>query len=106
MSELNNCPKILRVYCSGYCALGTSHNRNSNYGFQPSSLFKAGYGLINANKELNSFKNELFDILSDGIVSPDEIDRLKDILINLDKVQQIINTIEDMIHEYGNHQKI
>ena len=104
LSELYNCKKIVRVYCSNHCAIGTNANRNANYGFQPTSLFEAGYGLLNANKELDSFKNELFDILSDGKVSPDEVDRLKDILINLDKVQQIINTIKDMIHEYEHAQ--
>jgi len=99
LSEMYNSPKLIRFYCGNCCALGTHFNRDEDFGFQPTSLFEAGYGLINANKQLDAFKNELFDILSDGVVTLEEIERLQDILTNLDKVQQIVSVIKDMINE-------
>lgn len=104
LSEMYHNTKILRVYCSDHCALGQYYNKDSSYEFQPTSLFEAGYGLINANKELDSFKNELFDILSDGIVTDDEIERLKEIMVNLDKVQHIVDVIKDMINDHVSEQ--
>ncbi|MBN2797293.1 MAG: helix-turn-helix transcriptional regulator [Clostridia bacterium] len=99
LAEVYNCSKLTRAYCSGHCDIGKYYNRTVGSGFQPESLFEAGYGLINANKELNFFKEELFDILADGKVTPDEVERLRDIMHNLDNVQHIVDVIKDMINE-------
>jgi len=72
-----------------------SNRRNGGFHFAGTAVLSNR----NIHKELDSFKNELFNILSDGIVTPDEIERLKDILINLDKVQEIVNVIKDMVNE-------
>ncbi len=100
MGELYHDRKLLRNYCATHCEVGRSLHRKSSSDFKPNSLFEAGYGLITANKELESFRRELFDILADGRVDPDEVVRLKDVMENLEKVQEIIDVIKEMIRNH------
>lgn len=102
LSHIYSDPSLLRNYCATECAIGKALNKKAERDFKPKSLFEAGYGLITANQELDSFRNELFEILADGVVDDDEVVRLKTIMGNLEKVQEIIDVIKDMIKNHKN----
>ncbi len=106
LSRIYNDTSLLRNYCAQLCAVGKSLNKTTSNEFQPKSLFEAGYGLISANENLETFKTELFDILADGKVDADEVIRLREILVNLDKVQEIIDVIKEMIQNHEEFDKI
>ncbi len=97
MSQLYENPALRRTYCAECCEIG-----KDDYSFStPKSLFESGYGLINANKVLEKFKNELFDVLADGIVDQDEIVRLRDIIPQIKKVQKLLTEIEIEIEKHA-----
>lgn len=97
LSKIYDDQSIVKNYCASHCEVGKVLEKKVNTNFKPNSLFEAGYGLITANQELESFRLELFDILADGRIDPDEMIRLKEVLGNLDQVQEIIDVIKEMI---------
>ncbi len=106
LSKIYNDTGLLRNYCAHHCDIGKALNKTNSNEFQPKSLFEAGYGLISANENLDTFKTELFDILADGKVDADEVVRLREILVNLDKVQEIIDVIKEMIQNHEDFNEI
>ena len=60
----------------------------------PKTLFESGYGLINANRVLDVFKTELFEILSDGIVDEKEIVKLRNMIPQIKDIQKLLSDIE------------
>jgi len=97
MSQVYGNPDLRRKHCSDYCLIGKEDHPYS----APKTLFESGYGLINANKVLDVFKDELFDILSDGIVDEDEIVRLQDMLPQIKNVQKLLSDIEIEIEKHA-----
>lgn len=97
MSQVYKDPELRRKYCSKCCQIGQIDHHYS----VPKTLFESGYGLINANKILDVFKNELFDILSDGIVDGDEIVKLRDMIPQIKTVQKLLNDIELEIEKHS-----
>ncbi len=97
MSKVYENPDLRRQYCSEYCTIGKEDYQYS----EPKNLFESGYGLINANKILELFKNELFDILSDGIVDEKEIVRLRQIIPQIKGVQKLLSDIEIEIEKHS-----
>ena len=97
MSKLYENPALRRRFCAECCEIG-----KDDYAFAtPKSLFESGYGLINANKVLEKFKNELFDVLSDGVVDESEIIRLRDIIPQIKDVQKLLTEIEIEIEKHA-----
>jgi|LGVF01.2.fsa_nt_gb transcriptional regulator with XRE-family HTH domain len=97
MSKVYEEPDLRRVYCSECCQIGqTDHHYTA-----PKTLFESGYGLINANKILDVFKTELFDILSDGIVDQNEIVKLRDMIPQIKTVQKLLSDIEIEIEKHS-----
>ncbi len=97
MSKVYENPDLRRQYCSECCTIGKEDYHYS----EPKNLFESGYGLINANKILELFKNELFDILSDGIVDEKEIVRLREIIPQIKSVQKLLSDIEIEIEKHS-----
>lgn len=97
MSKVYNKPVLRRMYCSDCCLIGKEDHPYS----APKNLFESGYGLINANKVLDLFKNELFEILSDGIVDEDEIVRLREIIPQIKNIQKLLSDIEIEIEKHS-----
>ncbi len=64
-------------------------------------FFESGYGLISANKALDLFKNELFEVLADGIVDKEEIIRLREIIPQIKRVQKLLSDIEIEIEKHS-----
>ncbi len=97
MSKLYENPALRHQYCAECCQIGMD-----DYAFStPKSLFESGYGLINANKVLEKFKNELFDVLADGTVDEEEIVRLRAIIPQIKNVQKLLTEIEIEIEKHA-----
>lgn len=97
MSRVYENPDLRRMFCSECCQIGqTDHHYSA-----PKTLFESGYGLINANKILDVFKNELFEILSDGIVDENEIVKLRDMIPQIKSVQKLLSDIEIEIEKHS-----
>jgi transcriptional regulator with XRE-family HTH domain len=97
MSKVYENPLLRRKYCSESCLIGKQDHKFS----APKNLFESGYGLINANKFLEQFKNELFDVLADGIVDENEIVRLRAIIPQIKGVQKLLSDIEIEIEKHS-----
>ncbi|MCH4889540.1 helix-turn-helix transcriptional regulator [Acidaminobacter sp. JC074] len=97
MSKIYENPDLRRMYCSECCQIGQEDHHYS----EPKTLFESGYGLINANKILDVFKNELFDILSDGVVDENEIVKLRDMIPQIKTVQKLLSDIEIEIEKHS-----
>lgn len=97
MSKVYEDPDLRRMYCSECCQIGQLDHHYST----PKTLFESGYGLINANKILDVFKDELFDILSDGIVDENEIVKLRDMIPQIKTVQKLLSDIEIEIEKHS-----
>jgi transcriptional regulator with XRE-family HTH domain len=97
MSQVYKDPGLRRVFCSECCQIGQYDHHYS----VPKTLFESGYGLINANKILDVFKTELFDILSDGIVDGSEIIKLRNMIPQIKTVQKLLSDIEIEIEKHS-----
>ena len=97
MSKLYENPVIRRRYCANACLIGKEDHQFT----KPKSLFESGYGLINANRVLEQFKNELFEVLADGIVDAQEIQRLRAIIPQIKSVQKLLSDIEIEIEKHA-----
>ncbi|QUI21321.1 helix-turn-helix transcriptional regulator [Vallitalea pronyensis] len=97
MSKVYENPVLRRKHCSEGCLIGKTDHPYS----APKTLFESGYGLINANKALDSFKNELFEVLADGKVDKEEIIRLREIIPQIKKVQKLLSDIEIEIEKHS-----
>jgi len=97
MSKLYKTPALRRKYCANVCLIGKEDHQFTN----PKSLFESGYGLINANRVLEEFKNELFDVLADGIVDEAEVQRLRSIIPQIRGVQKLLTDIEIEIEKHA-----
>lgn len=97
MSKVYGNPVLRRKYCSECCLIGKEDHQFS----APKTLFESGYGLINANKALDLFKNELFDVLADGIVDKKEIVKLRKMIPQIKSVQKLLSDIEIEIEKHS-----
>lgn len=103
MSQVYENPALRRRHCSECCVIGKEDHPFS----APKTLFESGYGLINANRVLDQFKQELFEVLADGIVDEDEIIKLRDMIPQIKNVQKLLSDIEIEIEKHSlRHNKI
>ncbi|MCT4596659.1 MAG: helix-turn-helix transcriptional regulator [Vallitalea sp.] len=97
MSKVYENPVLRRKHCSTCCLIGKEDHPYS----APKTLFESGYGLINANRVLEKFKTELFEVLADGIVDKNEIIKLREIIPQIKSVQKLLSDIEIEIEKHS-----
>lgn len=97
MSQVYQNPSLRRRHCSDYCVIGMEDHPYS----KPKTLFESGYGLINANRVLDQFKGELFEVLADGEVDSDEIVKLRAMIPQIKNVQKLLSDIEIQIEKHS-----
>lgn len=98
MSDLYNSPELITGYCMRECPV---------HGFLPlATEEKSIQGIalrflkgFNEN-ELQRMKEDLIDITEDGIISKDEVPRLKAILERLDKIAETISEMKIVGEKY------
>ena len=98
MADLYNAPELITGYCMGECPV---------HGFLPLATEENGMQgitlrlLLGFNEdELKAMKEELIEITEDGIVSREEIPKLKAILEKLEKIAEIISEMKISIKKY------
>ena len=98
MADLYNSPELITGYCMRECPV---------HGFLPlATEEKSIQGialrlLIGFNEEeLKHMKDDLIDITEDGIISDDEVPRLKAILERLDKMAETISEMKIVGEKY------
>lgn len=91
MSELYKDPGLRKRHCTQHCPIG---KRDYNLDEARKTIFQTGYGLIKANEDLIKFKEELFDILEDGVVDDDEVKKLIKLKSTISSVQKLLDEIE------------
>lgn len=97
MSQVYEDPVLRRRHCSDYCLIGKEDHPYS----APKTLFESGYGLINANRVLDKFKAELFEVLADGEVDEEEIVKLRAMIPQIKNVQKLLSDIEIEIEKHS-----
>jgi len=97
MSQVYENPVLRRRHCSDNCLIGKEDHPYS----PPKTLFESGYGLINANRVLDQFKGELFEVLADGQVDKDEIVKLRNMIPQIKNVQKLLSDIEIEIEKHS-----
>ncbi|GKX28320.1 hypothetical protein SH1V18_08000 [Vallitalea longa] len=97
MSKVYENPVLRRKHCSECCLIGKEDHPYT----APKTLFESGYGLINANRVLDTFKNELFEVLADGIVDKNEIIRLRQMIPRIKNIQKLLSDIEIEIEKHS-----
>lgn len=97
MSKVYEDPVLRRKHCSKCCLIGKEDHPYT----APKTLFESGYGLINANRVLEKFKTELFEVLADGIVDKNEIIKLREIIPQIKSVQKLLSDIEIEIEKHS-----
>ncbi len=92
MSDLYNAPELITGYCMRECPV---------HGFLPlateeKNLQGIALRLLRGfnEDELKHMKEDLIDITEDGIISSDEVPRLKEILSKLDKMAETISEMK------------
>ena len=98
MADLYNSPELITGYCTRECPV---------HGFLPlateeKSIQGIALRLLRGfnEEELKHMKDDLIDITEDGIISDDEVPRLKAILERLDKMAETISEMKIVGEKY------
>ena len=98
MADLYNSPELITGYCMRECPV---------HGFLPlateeKSIQGIALRLLRGfnEEELKHMKDDLIDITEDGIISDDEVPRLKAILERLDKMAETISEMKIVGEKY------
>ncbi len=92
MSDLYNCPELITGYCMNECPV---------HGFLPlateeKSIQGIALRLLKGfnEDELKAMKDELIEITEDGVISDEEVPKLKTILDRLERMAEIISEMK------------
>lgn len=98
MADLYNAPELITSYCRYECPI---------HGFLPLATEEKNIQGIALRilkgfdeTELRNIKRDLIDISEDGIISDDEIPKLKEILKNLEKIAETISELKLVGEKY------
>ena len=98
MADLYNAPELITGYCRYECPI---------HGFLPLATEEKNIQGIALRilkgfdeTELRNIKRDLIDISEDGIISDDEIPKLKEILKNLEKIAETISELKLVGEKY------
>lgn len=84
MADLYNAPELENFYCTNMCPLGCEMPKVS-----VEELDRITLKALSALRKVGNVKEMLLDITEDGIISEDEKPDLKEILENLEELEQI-----------------
>lgn len=98
MADLYNAPELITGYCKYECPI---------HGFMPlATVEKSIQGIALRllkgfnEKSLEQIKDSLIEITEDGEISDDEVDSLKGILNELDKIAEVISELKLVGEKY------
>lgn len=92
MADLYNAPQLLNHYCLNECPIGCRHSISEDL----DSIERVTVKLLRCLKieDLDKLKDKMLKIASNGIVSEDDFDDLKDVISYLDNIGKIISQIK------------
>ena len=84
MSDLYNAPELINTYCHNLCPLGWDIPE-----ITAQDLDRISIKALSSFQKISKTKEELLDIVSDGIVSEDEQPTLNKVLSSLDELNAV-----------------
>ena len=89
MSDLYNAPELINTYCHNLCPLGWDIPE-----ITAQDLDRISIKALSSFQKISKTKEELLDIVSDGIVSEDEQPTLNKVLSSLDELNAVTQELK------------
>ena len=89
MSDLYNAPELINTYCHNLCPLGWDIPE-----ITAQDLDRISIKALSSFQKISKTKEELLDIVSDGIVSVDEQPTLNKVLSSLDELNAVTQELK------------
>ena len=89
MSDLYNAPELINTYCHNLCPLGWDIPE-----ITAQDLDRISIKALSAFQKILKTKEELLDIVSDGIISEDEQPTLEKVLSSLDELNAVTQELK------------
>ena len=89
MSDLYNAPELINTYCHNLCPLGWDIPE-----ITAQDLDRISTKALSSFQKISKTKEELLDIVSDGIVSEDEQPTLNKVLSSLDELNAVTQELK------------
>ncbi len=89
-ADTYNAPELLNYYCSTLCPIG----RETVDSLPVVNLEQAGLKLLSSTRNIAQLREEIIDIIDDGVIDESEAPRLKEILRQLKRADTDIKTLE------------
>lgn len=89
MADLYNAPELRNYYCTEICPLGRNLPKA-----ELETLDRISVKALSVFRKMSNTKEELLDIVEDGIISDDEKPKLAQIIETLDEVTQVAQNLK------------
>lgn len=89
MSDLYNAPELINTYCHNLCPLGWDIPE-----ITAQDLDRISIKALSSLQKISKTKEELLDIVSDGIISEDEQPTLNKVLSSLDELNAVTQELK------------
>lgn len=89
MSDLYNAPELINTYCHNLCPLGWDIPE-----ITAQDLDRISIKALSSFQKISKTKEELLDIVSDGIISEDEQPTLNKVLSSLDELNTVTQELK------------
>ncbi|WP_083553584.1 helix-turn-helix domain-containing protein [Clostridium intestinale] len=97
MARKYNSPELLNYYCSKECPIGL-HKKIKQ--LEIKSLEIVTLQMISILRKVEGVKGTLLDVTEDGVITEDELPRLKEVVNYFDKVSQAANELKLWAEKY------
>lgn len=89
MADLYNAPELVNIYCRCMCPLGSDMPEISL-----DDLDRISVKALASFRKISETKDDLLDIVEDGVITEDERPKLKSILANLDELAALSQNLK------------
>jgi len=89
MADLYNAPELVNIYCRCMCPLGSDIPEISL-----DDLDRISVKALASFRKISETKDDLLDIVEDGVITEDERPKLKSILANLDELAALSQNLK------------
>lgn len=95
MSDLYGDPKLANWYCREKCPLG-----HGTPVVEDQPIEKLTLRALASLRKTDGVRDTLLDIMADGVVSPDELPALREIIATLDELNEINQNLKNWTSQY------
>lgn len=97
MAKAYNAPYLNIDYCENLCPIGMLNQQNQTSVNNPESIERLVLKFISSTQYIDDISKKLVDITKDGVVTPDELDGLAEVIRSMNSVSSNINAIHQWI---------